>query len=318
MISISVISPIYNSSAHLEKHLKILRELSSKHMVDIEIILVDTGSSDDSVAIAKKLADKVFETPDVSRGVARNIGAKNANRKILAFLDSDCEITENWMLRACNLPEEMNEYVFGGPVILDSPNSLLEEPMRNLLLDPFFTCKSSSFSLIRASNGVKELSTANLLISKAFFEKLGGFPDVDFNEDTLFCQKVRKQNGRIIYDLKLEVVHKHHFSNIQSFIQYFFKYGKKYAITLKKHPSLIRRYALIALVTPFIFSALIYFAYVASIGTLIGFLFLIFFVAMLVYSLTKHRTLISGLVPGLFFLLFLSYVSGFYYGILKK
>jgi len=318
MVGVSVISPIYNSSANLKKHLQLLRNLSSKYLIDMEIIIVDTGSTDDSISIAEKFADKVLIASGVTRGAARNLGAQNANRQILVFLDSDCEITENWIRSVSTLPEDLKRRVLGGPVVLDSPKNLLEEPIRNLLLDPLFTFNSSSFSLIRESTAVKELPTANLLLSKTFFREIGGFPDVDFNEDTLFCQKVRKQNGHIVYDKNLEVIHKHHFLSTLSFSRYFFNYGKKYANTLMRNPHLIRRYAIIALVAPFILFTLVFLATFPSVGTIIGVFSIFSFTGLLIYSFKKFGTLISGLIPGFFFLLIMSYLGGFYYGLFKK
>jgi glycosyltransferase involved in cell wall biosynthesis len=315
---ISVVCPAYDSARYLEENLKIIRNLSLKYLVDLEIVVVDTGSSDGTIDIAKKWADRVIAAPKATRGAARNVGAKIAKNQMLAFLDSDCEVTENWILRVLNLPDNLGSNVLGGPVMLDIPKASIEKAMRNLLLDPLLTLKSSSFSMIRATKGVKELSGANILVSKSFFEKIGGFSDVDFNEDTLFCRKVRGQDGTITYDLELRVIHKHQFSGVKSFAAYFFKYGKGYGKTFKSYPFLLRRYALVAFLSPVVLVLLFWLVLANSMELFLLLIILAFFVGTLLYSLAKSRKPYGIWIPLLFFLLSTSYIGGFYYGVLKS
>ena len=98
MVKISVIVPIYN----VEKQLSgCLESILKQEENDLEIILVNDGSPDNSGEIAKKYAtrypDKIlyFEKENGGLSDARNFGIKHSSGKYLAFVDSDDYITEN-------------------------------------------------------------------------------------------------------------------------------------------------------------------------------------------------------------------------------
>ena len=91
MLKFSVIVPIYNAENYLSQCLTSIIEQSLK---DIEIILVNDGSTDNSVAIIHQFIQKdkriLFETQDNSGpGIARNVGLKIAQGKYIAFVDGD-------------------------------------------------------------------------------------------------------------------------------------------------------------------------------------------------------------------------------------
>jgi|GEM_PF-333986 len=92
MEKISVIVPIYNSEAFLEK---CLDSVLSQTYPNIEVVLINDGSSDNSGLIcrdyeAKHDNIKYFELEE-NRGVAhsRNLGIRNAQGSLIGFVDSD-------------------------------------------------------------------------------------------------------------------------------------------------------------------------------------------------------------------------------------
>lgn len=91
---ISFIIPTLNEEKVLEKLLLNLRQIT---VLDYEIIVSDGKSTDRTVEIAQKLADKVVENPSGTRqtiGQGRNEGAKVAAGDLLIFLDADIHIPE--------------------------------------------------------------------------------------------------------------------------------------------------------------------------------------------------------------------------------
>ncbi len=88
---ISVIMPVYNASEHLRQ---CLDSVTGQTLQDIEIICVDDGSKDDSVAILNEYAArdsrmKVIMQENAGAGAARNRGLAEARGEYLSILDSD-------------------------------------------------------------------------------------------------------------------------------------------------------------------------------------------------------------------------------------
>ena len=89
---ISIIIPAYNVEEYLEK---CLESIISQNFDKVEIIIVDDGSTDKSLQIAKEYQKKypektrVISQENKGQGGARNTGIKNATGKYLLFVDSD-------------------------------------------------------------------------------------------------------------------------------------------------------------------------------------------------------------------------------------
>lgn len=84
---ISVVIPVYNGGDFLRQ---CLTSLAGSTQKPLECIVVDDGSTDDSVAIAKELGATVLSTEGrCGPARARNIGAKAASGDVLFFVDSD-------------------------------------------------------------------------------------------------------------------------------------------------------------------------------------------------------------------------------------
>ena len=88
---ISVVLPIYNVQNYLEQCVQSLIEQTYK---DIEILLVDDGSTDKSGEICDKLATKddritVFHKENGGTHTARNLGIQKASGEYVMFLDPD-------------------------------------------------------------------------------------------------------------------------------------------------------------------------------------------------------------------------------------
>lgn len=96
---ISVIIPIYNTG---KSAVKLIQSLQHDPYQNLEIIAVDDGSTDDSLALLKKLKYKnlrIFHRPTASGSgsAPRNLGLKKAKGEYIAFLDSDDEISPEFL-----------------------------------------------------------------------------------------------------------------------------------------------------------------------------------------------------------------------------
>ena len=95
-IKISVIIPIYNVEEYLEE---CLDSVISQTLQEIEIICINDGSPDNSLAILERYAAKdkrvhVLSQNNQGQGAARNRGLEEATGKYVYFMDSDDYLTE--------------------------------------------------------------------------------------------------------------------------------------------------------------------------------------------------------------------------------
>ena len=89
MQKISIIVPVYNTSKYLNK---CINSLLNQTLEDIEIILINDGSTDESDSIIKKYKDKrikYIHKKNEGIGKTRNLGIEIASGEYLSFIDSD-------------------------------------------------------------------------------------------------------------------------------------------------------------------------------------------------------------------------------------
>lgn len=88
---ISVIIPLYNKENYIKNTIK---KVLAQTFQKFEIIIVNDGSTDNSVSIVKTFKDNRIKLIDKENGgvsLARNIGVENAKHDYIAFLDADDE-----------------------------------------------------------------------------------------------------------------------------------------------------------------------------------------------------------------------------------
>ena len=96
---LSIIIPVYNASKYLPNCLK---SIFSQTYDDFELIIVNDGSTDDTLAIINEFAEKyfqydikVFTTENNGHALARNYGINKATREYIWFIDADDVLYDN-------------------------------------------------------------------------------------------------------------------------------------------------------------------------------------------------------------------------------
>lgn len=86
---VSIIIPVYNAAKYLDET---LHSAFNQTWPNIEVILVDDGSTDNSLAIAESYLNrsiKIFKQQNKGASTARNLGLKHAKGSYIQFLDAD-------------------------------------------------------------------------------------------------------------------------------------------------------------------------------------------------------------------------------------
>lgn len=96
---ISIIIPTLNEAKYLERALKSIKNQTHQAL---EIIVVDGGSSDNTLEIAKSYADVILvKKSNIAQ--ARNAGAKIAKGEVLIFLDADSAIAPDFISKCSKI-----------------------------------------------------------------------------------------------------------------------------------------------------------------------------------------------------------------------
>lgn len=183
---VSIIVPVYNANITIKKCIRSLKEQTYRN---IEILIIDDGSTDDSMDICEKLAkddNRIIVISKRNGGVssARNEGLKRANGKWIVFVDSDDYINNN--LIQLLLLENYN-----------NPGKLIG-PMMRIISKIEWVCDYCK-KQYTTQNFAKELMNANVLgVCLGYLfekDKMGYFDErIGYMEDTLFLLEYLKKN----------------------------------------------------------------------------------------------------------------------------
>jgi len=232
MIKTSVILTSYNNSHNLEQCLNsLINQDYNQNFIDLEIIIVDSGSTDNSIEILNRYKDKIKvvikpqHLPHLSPAMARNIGVQNSMGDVLIFSDSDCIFPLNWVKEmAASFKNPQIDCVIGS-----------REPDFGQGLGTFirrydFILYSNKFQiskpvLINEKNLQEDtpfilLSGNNFAIKKELWNRLGGMKTVfkhPSGEDIMLEVEIIKGGYNILFCPKSKVVHVHPLSLTEVF-----------------------------------------------------------------------------------------------------
>jgi len=137
LISVSIITPVYNVERCIEKTINSIINQSCK---DFEILLIDDGSKDKSIEIAKNLlinSDvnyRIISQENSGVSVARNKGICEAKGKYVCFLDSDDYIHKDYIKLMYEKASTCNcDLVFCDYTQVDSKDKVLVESTTRFL-----------------------------------------------------------------------------------------------------------------------------------------------------------------------------------------
>ncbi|KPK00673.1 MAG: hypothetical protein AMK71_08060 [Nitrospira bacterium SG8_35_4] len=204
MIEVTVIIPAKNEEACIGNCIESINrnEYPSERY---EVIVVDNGSSDSTVSIAKSHGAEVAIKPGVNVSALRNLGASMAKGSVLAFIDADCTVASDWLAEAEKYFKRDDVVCFGStPGIPDNP-----------------TWVQRTWALARLKKE-EEVETAwlesmNMFVKKEFLQKIGGFNErLETCEDVDISYRLSRY-GRIISDTNIRAVHHGEARDIREF-----------------------------------------------------------------------------------------------------
>ncbi len=197
MIRISVVVPAYNEELLLPECLQSLE--AQDYAGDLEILIVDNGSTDRTATLARKRGFRVIEEP--RRGYANALarGFLEATGDIVATTDADSVVPRDWVSRMTRAYEEHPEVVaVGGAIVFRDPGLFARILTGGLL--PIIN------RIDRKNPAGPHLWGANFSVRRSVFFQAGGWnPRFNLQTDTELSERLRKF-GKVVLLEDLEVI----------------------------------------------------------------------------------------------------------------
>lgn len=179
----SVIIPVYNKAAHIERS---INSVLNQSFLDYELIIVDDHSTDDSCLIIEKLIKNHDHCRLVRRNkglrgpaAARNCGVQEARGEWVAFLDADDEwesfLLDEFLALMEKYPE--SSFLATAQKRVASDDSLSEDPYSRLSGRKGY-CQFDLLHYIRVSSrNMNPIQTSSVAVKTELLRNVGGFPE---------------------------------------------------------------------------------------------------------------------------------------------
>lgn len=186
---ISVIVPVYNVENYLPKCLETISQQTFKN---IEIIIIDDGSTDDSGKICDEFATgelraKVFHKKNGGLSSARNFGISKSKGDYLAFIDSDDYVSKDFIEKLYFAAIDT-----GAEIVICGYNNT--KPGEKIL-----TGRKSTIDLLTKQENIEILTWNKLYARRLFIDCKIEFPVGKKHEDTLTTYKLLAAASKVAY-----------------------------------------------------------------------------------------------------------------------
>ena len=200
-----------------------------------ECVVIDNGSTDDTVKIAESKGARVFSLLNTTISALRNFGAKKAGGDFVGFIDADCVIDVDWLRNAIASFRDRKVACVGSHPSIPEGGSWVQKAwaLQN-----------------QRQESVEEvdwLPSMNILVRKSAFCDIDGFNEALMTcEDVDFCYRLKHKGYKIVSNLNIKSAHHGEARTISDFFwkerwrgQSNFRGLQSHGLYLKEIPSLI-------------------------------------------------------------------------------
>jgi len=181
---ITVVLPVKNEETIIAD---LVYEISSQFEKADELLIIDAGSSDNTLEILRLLASReerirLIEASAMYPGLARNMGAQLAKNDNIFFLDAGHNIAANFFDCIRSSIDEKDDFVFVNRLLIDAAplwyqaNALLFEPIGVQIKENYY----------------RHPKVSGMLTTKAQFARVGLFLGWRSGEDREFLERIKK------------------------------------------------------------------------------------------------------------------------------
>jgi len=233
----SCIIPVYNRPGELKD---LLSSLLSQTYAQFEVVVVEDGSTlrcDEVVAsFSQDLSIRYFYQENTGQGFARNFGMQQAKGDFFVILDSDVLLPPTYFERLQEAIQDRSLDAFGGPDAAAADFSALQKAM-DFAMTSFWTTGGIRGKL--KNPAAYQARGFNMGVSRAVFDRLGGFVDPNRGEDIEWSIRIKKAGFRLELVSEAFVYHKRK-NTLWSFAKQGFSFGRNRVNVSRFHPEAIK------------------------------------------------------------------------------
>lgn len=221
--NVSIIVIGRNESNNLPSTFDAIRQMEYPNH-KLEVIYVDTSSTDDSVEIANNNTDKVFVEKNKwpTSGLARNRGLLEASNEIVHFVDGDIAITKDYLKHAVEKILQPGVDAVTGYFVEKRPDKFF-----NRIMDIRRDGINHQERFCESTNGGGTYLKSKLLQVNGYDERI-----LKGQESELGI-RFREKGFQILFIDQIQGVHNFDINSIFDFIKFKFNYGKSSGYLLK-------------------------------------------------------------------------------------
>ncbi len=210
---VSVIIPMYNAPGCIEECLLSILKQTARNL---EVILVDACSTDDTVRKVEKYPFKIIKLEKrLSPAGVRNYGAKNASGDMLVFIDADVVLKPNSIEEIVHLLGAPDTEAVSGIYTQHTPQSSFFSQLQNLIL---------TFRYEKVPRSTEMVCSFFCAIKRGAFEAIGGYDEkMSYYEDIEIGKRLTEKGYHCKIEPNLRVTHLKFYNHIGLIIDYFKK-----------------------------------------------------------------------------------------------
>lgn len=209
MQTFTIIVVAYNEAYNIPRLKQSIDSLSIPNGIQLETILVNNGSTDDTARLAEDCGfRKVLNCPGINIPQCRNCGVRAASGSWIIFTDADCEFAHDWLIVAYPFLSDSQTDILGGLTKLPPVTTWVQRAWQLHWQNKNTTHEDYLGLRVIRHESFRMITTKNMAIRKQVLLDLGGFDEtLSTGEDTNLLFRAHLANTPMISVPALKIIH---------------------------------------------------------------------------------------------------------------